>query len=174
LGIAAEPVVPPARRSNVQALAPARFALHVTLGQAAHDDLRRLQDLLCAEVPNGDPARILEIALSALRREIEKKKCAATPHPRPSRGTAPGSRDVDAAVERAVRQRDGNRCAFVGRSGRRCEAMKFLQLHHIDPWALGGGKTVDELSLRCRRHNAYESELIFGPFDPARGRPLTT
>jgi hypothetical protein len=170
----AVPVVPPVRRATVAPLAPARFALHVTLGQAAHDDLRRLQDLLCAEVPDGDPARILEMALSTLRREVEKKKCAATDHPRPSRGTAPGSRDVDAAVERAVRQRDDNRCAFVGRSGRRCGATRFLHLHHIDPWSLGGGKAVDELSQRCRRHNAYESELIFGPFDPNKERALTT
>jgi hypothetical protein len=152
----------------VEALAPARFALHVTLGQQAHDDLRRLQDLLCLEIPNGDPARIVERALALLRREAERKKCAATDRPRQSCGTAPGTRNIDAAVERAVRARDGNRCAFVGRSGRRCESTRFIQIHHVDVHALGGGKSVDELALRCRRHNHYESEMIFGRFDPAK------
>jgi hypothetical protein len=158
-----EPTAAPrAHRPAVVPLAPARFALHVTLGQEAHDDLRRLQDLLCLEIPNADPARIVERALALLRRDVEKKKCAATDRPRASRGTAPGSRDIDAAVERAVRRRDENRCAFIGKSGRRCAAKRFLQMHHVDAWALGGGKSMDELSLRCRRHNRYESELIFG------------
>jgi hypothetical protein len=155
------------RRAVVEALAPARYALHVTLGQEAHDDLRRLQDLLCLEVPNGDPAEIVQRALALLRQNVEKRKCAATDRPRKSRGAAPHSRHVEAAVERAVRARDGNRCAFVGKSGRRCESTRFVQLHHVDPYSLGGGKSVDELSLRCRRHNAYESELYFGPYKPA-------
>ena len=165
--------IPPAHRPAVVPLAPSRFALHVTLGQEAHDDLRRLQDLLCLEIPDADPARIVERALALLRRDVEKKKCAATDRPRASAGTKPGSRDIDAAVERAVRQRDENRCAFIGKSGRRCGAKRFVELHHVDPWALGGGKSADELSLRCRRHNQYESELIFGPRKAAgpTGRP---
>jgi hypothetical protein len=157
---------PPPPRATVVPLAPTRFALHVTLGQEAHDDLRRLQNLLCREVPSGDPARIVELALALLRRDVEKKKCAATDRPRASKGTAPGSRDIDAAVERAVRERDEDRCAFIGTSGRRCTEKKFVQLHHIDPWVLGGGESVDQLSLRCRRHNTYESELIFGTYVP--------
>ena len=159
---------PQTPRHTVVPLAPSRFALHVTLGQEAHDDLRRLQELLCLEVPSGDPARIVERALALLRRDVEKKKCAATDRPRTSKGTAPGSRDIDAAAERAVRERDENRCAFIGKSGRRCAEKKFVQLHHVDPWALGGGKSVDELSLRCRRHNQYESELMFGPYVPKK------
>ena len=164
----------PAPRATVEPLAPSRFALHVTLGQEAHDDLRRLQDLLCLEIPDGDPARIVERALSLLRRDVEKKKCRATDKPRPSRGTAPGSRDIDAAVERVVRERDDNRCAFIGKSGRRCGATRFVEIHHVEAWALGGGKAVEELSLRCRRHNRYESERIFGPYKPRKTQELST
>jgi hypothetical protein len=167
----APPATPPAHRPAVVPLAPARFAFHVTLGQEAHDDLRRLQELLCLEIPDADPARIVERALALLRRDVEKKKCAATDRPRKGAGTAPGSRDIDAAVERAVRARDENRCAFIGRSGRRCAEKRFIQLHHVDSWALGGGKSVDELSLRCARHNRYESERIFGPRDSPSPAP---
>jgi hypothetical protein len=28
---------------------------------------------------------------------------------------------------------------------------------------LSGPATVANISLRCRRHNAYEAELVFGP-----------
>jgi hypothetical protein len=30
-----------------------------------------------------------------------------------------------------------------------------------------GPATVDNISLRCRAHNVYESELVFGRFDPS-------
>jgi hypothetical protein len=158
--------VTPRPRSNLVPLSASRYALHVTLGQDAHDDLRRLQDLLCREVPNGDLARIVEMALALLRNDAEKKKRAATDRPRPSTGTATGSREIAADVRRKVWERDGGRCAFVGRSGRRCAARRFLEIHHLDPHALGGGKTADELALRCSRHNRYESELYFGSYPP--------
>jgi hypothetical protein len=157
----------PADRGRVVPLAPSRYALHVTLGQEAHDDLRRLQDLLCREVPKGDAARIVEMALALLRKETEKKKWAATEKPRQSAGTAPRSRDVAAEVRRQVWARDGGRCAFLGRNGRRCPSTRFLEIHHLDPHALGGGKAPDELALRCSRHNRHESELYFGPYVPA-------
>ena len=34
--------------------------------------------------------------------------------------------------------------------------------HHIEPVARGGAATVDNLRLRCRAHNAYEAERVFG------------
>jgi hypothetical protein len=159
---------PPARPTFV-ALAPCRYGLRVTVGQEAHDDLRQLQELLCREVPDGDPARIVEMALALLRKEAEKKKRAATDRARASAGTASGSRDVAADVKRRVWERDAGRCAFVAKGGRRCAARRFLDIHHLDPYALGGGKTADELALRCSRHNRYESELYFGPYVPVAG-----
>ena len=39
----------------------------------------------------------------------------------------------------------------------------FLEFHHIVPYALGGKATLENISLRCRRHNQYEAELVFGP-----------
>jgi hypothetical protein len=33
----------------------------------------------------------------------------------------------------------------------------------VRPYAQQGLATVADISLRCRRHNQYESELIFGP-----------
>src|SRR6185369_10674237 len=77
-------------------------------------------------------------------------------------GGAP-SRDIPSEVQRAVWRRDGGRCAFVGRNGHRCEERTFLEFHHMVPYALGGLATVENISLRCRRHNQYENELVFGP-----------
>jgi hypothetical protein len=74
-----------------------------------------------------------------------------------------GSRSIRAAVRAAVWKRDQGRCAFVARSGHRCTERTFLEFHHLVPFALGGRATVDNIALRCRRHNQYEGELDFGP-----------
>jgi hypothetical protein len=47
----------------------------------------------------------------------------------------------------------------------------YIEYHHANvPYALGGEATVENISLRCREHNVYESERIFGPYDPSCAR----
>jgi hypothetical protein len=72
------------------------------------------------------------------------------------------SRHVPSAVRRSVWWRDRGQCAFVSTDGHRCTARTFLELHHIRPYALDGPPTTDNIALRCRRHNQYEAELVFG------------
>jgi len=72
------------------------------------------------------------------------------------------SRHIPNGVKRAVWFRDRAQCGFVADTGHRCTERSFLELHHIHPYALDGPATVDNLSLRCRRHNQYEAELVFG------------
>lgn len=71
------------------------------------------------------------------------------------------SRYLPAAVRRAVWMRDGGRCAFVGPRGR-CRETGQLEFHHIVPFAHGGPPTPENIALRCRAHNVYESEQYFG------------
>ena len=72
------------------------------------------------------------------------------------------SRHIPAAVKRAVWQRDKARCAFLGRTGKRCSATGRLEFHHVHAYALGGPATVDNIALRCHTHNAYEGVAMFG------------
>jgi predicted restriction endonuclease len=58
--------------------------------------------------------------------------------------------------------RDLGRCAFVGTQGRRCGERAFVEFHHRRPYAAGGEATVDNIELRCRRHNGLEARLYFG------------
>ena len=69
---------------------------------------------------------------------------------------------------RAVWKRDGSRCAFVAGDGRRCEETRYLELHHVRPWAVGGAPIVDNIALLCRAHNQYESDVYFAPIREAR------
>ena len=46
-----------------------------------------------------------------------------------------------------------------------------LEYHHQHAWALGGETTLENLTLRCRAHNALAAEADFGR-EFVRGRGL--
>ena len=166
------PAPAPVLRPVVAPLTPERYGMQFTVSKETHDKLRRMQDLLCREVRNGDPAVIFDRALDALLEKVEKQKLAATAKPRPPRESRNGSRAIPAHVRRAVWKRDEGQCAFKGRSGR-CTQRRFLEWHHVQPFGHQGPATADNISLRCRAHNVYESELVFGRFDPSVVREAT-
>jgi hypothetical protein len=153
---------PPCRPAVVAPLAPERYKVQFTVSRDTYDKLRRVQDLLRHQVPDGDPAAIFDRSVALLLHDLERKKLAQTNHPRPARTPTPGSRHVPAAVRRDVWKRDGGRCAFIGNAGR-CAERGFLEFHHVVPYADGGPTTAENLQLRCRPHNAYEAAEHFGP-----------
>ena len=154
--------LPPRRPAVIAPLAPERFKVQMTVSRETHDKLRRVQDLLRHQVPDGDPAVVFDRALTLLLQDLERKKLADARHPRPARAHTRGSRHVPAAVRREVWKRDAGQCAFVG-DARRCTERGFLEFHHVVPFAEGGATTAANLQLRCRAHNVYEAEQHFGP-----------
>src|SRR5207247_7079291 len=146
----------------VTPLSPDRYRVQLTIGGDTLEKLRLAKDMLGHAIPSGDDAAILDRALTALLLDLAKKRFADTRKPRPSRGMKAGARDPSAPVKRAVWLRDLGHCAFVGTTGHRCNERQFIEFHHIDPHALGGEATVDQIQLRCRRHNDYEGRLYFG------------
>jgi hypothetical protein len=149
------------RPTDVTPLAPDRYRLQCTIGGATLEKLRLAQDMLRHAIPCGDEAAVLDRALTALLAELARTRFAAVDNPQPPRGTAPGSRHVPAEVKRAVWVRDLGRCAFLGTDGRRCNERAFVEFHHLRPYAAGGKATVDNIQLRCRRHNSYEARTFF-------------
>jgi hypothetical protein len=136
-----------------------------TIGKESHDKLRRLQALLRREIPNGDPAAIFDRAVTLLLENVEKAKLGMTTKPRRIRpGTdTPNSRHAPNHSKRVAWRRDDGQCGFVAPNGQRCTERTFLEFHHIEPYALGGPGTAENIALRCRRHNQYEAELVFSP-----------
>jgi hypothetical protein len=196
-GTAFAPSPSPTPRPIVQALAPERYRVQFTIGQETHEKLRRLQALLRREIPDGDPGAIFDRALTVLLEKVEKTKLAMAAKPRPNPAIRPAadpnppirpaadgepckpnlpsrsvpppplSRTVPREVKREVWRRDAGQCAFVAPTGRRCTESTFLEYHHIQPYARQGLATVANISLRCRRHNQFEADLIFGPRGPS-------
>jgi 5-methylcytosine-specific restriction endonuclease McrA len=147
----------PLRPAVVAPLAADRYKLQVTLSAESYGTLCRAQELLRHSTPSGDPASIVERALTVLVRELERTKCAETERPRKIQSVHKRSRHIPADVRRRVWRRDEGRCAFTGAQGR-CTERGFLEFHHVVPYADGGDSLVDNLELRCRAHNAYEAD----------------
>ena len=158
-------------RPMVAPLAPERYKVQFTIGQETREKLQLAQDLLRREIPSGDPAAIFDRALTLLLNDVAKKKLAQTRQPRPAKPRANSrSRHVPAALKRAAWLRDRGQCGFIGKNGRRCGEKAFLEFHHIEPYAVGGEMTQANISLRCRRHNVHEAELVFGPYEGSTTR----
>lgn len=157
---------PPAPRSPAVApLSPGRYKVQFTTSAAMIEKLREARDLLRHQAPDADTAQILEWALTEFVERLVRKKSHVGAKPskrREARQAAAGSRVIPATVKREVWIRDRARCAFVGQSGERCRERGGLEFHHLEPHAVGGPATVENISLRCRAHNQYESELCFG------------
>lgn len=165
--------IPASRRPAVTPLSAASYKIQFTVSQTTHDKLRRAQDLLRHQNPNGDPAVIFDKAVTLLIEHLERRKHAPTQRPRPARAVASASRHIPASVRRHVWQRDQGRCAFVGTAGR-CRETGFLEFHHVAPFAAGGASRVDNIELRCRAHNVFEAERDFGERPLVRGNWVRT
>jgi hypothetical protein len=169
LSVPSEPVrsilAPPSQRPVIEPTSPERYRVQFTVGKDTHDKLRRLQALLRREIPNGDPGAIFDRAVTLLLEKVERAKIGAAAKPRPIRpGTDRSrSRHTPNGSRRVAWQRDDGQCGFVASDGQRCGESAFLEYHHLDAYALGGPSTPENIALRCRRHNQYEAERVFGP-----------
>jgi hypothetical protein len=89
----ARPLLSRHRPAVVRPLGPARYQIQVTVSADTHAKFRRAQDLLRHAIPNGDPAAVLDRALTVLLDRLERTKCAATGSPRSAgSGKRPQSR----------------------------------------------------------------------------------
>jgi hypothetical protein len=169
-------------------LAEERYRLQLAISEEVKRKLEAAQELLSHANAEGDLAVVLERALDALIGQLRGRRFGARAQRKlPSLGRGANQRAVlelppadadanekanvsagrrrahiSAMVRRQVAVRDGERCAFVGEDGHRCECRRFLELHHKLAWGLGGPDTVDNLQLLCRAHNRLLAERDFG------------
>ncbi|WP_242341443.1 HNH endonuclease, partial [Anaeromyxobacter sp. SG66] len=160
-------VAQPKRRAETLAVSETHWSLRVTLDRACKEDLETLRSLLSHKVPDGDLAAVLHEAIRCAIQKHGKRKGAVAPErktkgakqagttkaaaTKKTAGKPPAARTtIPAIVRRAVWTRDGGRCAWVGPDGCRCNSRWKLELDHIQPAALGGPPTVENLRLACR------------------------
>ncbi|MHB8878864.1 MAG: HNH endonuclease, partial [Myxococcaceae bacterium] len=120
-------------------------------------------------VRDGDLATIIDQALDLLIAKVKKERFGIGAKPRnqpraPQSGSRPPtpSRHIPDAVKRAVYERDGGRCTFVSDVGRRCTQTGDLEFDHLDGFARTHAHAVETISLRCRSHNQFAAERMYG------------
>ena len=129
------------------------------------------------DFPDGDLAAIIEQAVTEKLQRVEARRFARTKAPRKELAdteTAPVTRDVAAAIRRAVRERDGARCHFTDAQGRRCAERGWLEFHHIHPFGLGGDHSPGNLRLLCSAHNRFIAEHDYGVLRSSRALGYVT
>jgi hypothetical protein len=65
-------------------------------------------------------------------------------------------------VKRAVWLRDGGCCQWKLENRGICGSRYRVQYDHIEPVALGGRSTIENVRLLCARHNLLHARRIFG------------
>jgi hypothetical protein len=155
------PTVLVIHRATLVPLSPGHRKFTGTFDEETVDLLLRAQTLLSHTLPSSDYVEVLKRVLQDWVRAAECRKYGLTEKPR-ERSSAGDGRYIPANVKRAVFKRDGGRCTFVGDDKRRCGTRKLLQFDHVIPVAKGGRTTVENLRLRCRRHNQVEADREFG------------
>jgi 5-methylcytosine-specific restriction endonuclease McrA len=169
---------PPMPRPVVEPLSPGRYKVQFMASTELRNKLEKLIALMGSKAPEGDLAAVIEQAVTEKLERLEASRLVRMKAPRkvpaetnpphsPSNGPvdthpSPSSRHIPAAVQRAVRQRDGDRCRYVDDKGRRCPERARLQFHHRHPFGLGGGHSELNIRLMCRAHNAFLADCDYG------------
>jgi 5-methylcytosine-specific restriction endonuclease McrA len=173
--LAAAPVAPPSAAvrpeprstARVEPIAPEQHVLRVTVGPDFVADLEAVRQALSHKLSGCGLEEVLHECLRVTLAQVERRRFGAG---KKSSATEPpsGSRYVPVAVRKEVWKRDGGCCSFVGSTGRRCNSRHQVQLHHLDPFAMGGRATAANLALRCRVHNHHAAEQDYGTEHMAR------
>jgi len=148
-----------------------RYELRFSVDAELFARLEEAKSLLSGKYPKGVKLEdVFEEALEVLlekrspkRRDArrEKRKPKEAPVKQHSTGPKVG-RHIPQSIRDQVYQRDQGCCSFIGQDGQRCASRFDLEVHHINPFARGGGHQLDNLALRCRAHNLHEAERDFG------------
>jgi hypothetical protein len=160
------PVAPERPRPAVVApLSAETYKVQFTASRELRDKLREAQELLRHQLPAGDLAEIVERAVTLLIAAVKKQRFAVGKKARSEAQQVEGrarSRAIPDAIKRAVYERDGGQCSYVGPDGRRCEERGWLEFDHRDGFARSEEHRTEGIRLRCRAHNGHAADQMYG------------
>ncbi|BDG03693.1 HNH endonuclease [Anaeromyxobacter oryzae] len=134
--------------------------MHLTVTKRFEAKVAEAQNALSHSHPGASTEVILEAALDLLLDRAKKRKGLVEKPRREKRPSRPDH--IPAEVKRAVWVRDGGCCRWALENGGVCGSRHRLQYDHIQPKALGGKSTTENVRLLCARHNLLAARKIFG------------
>jgi len=139
-----------------------KYRLEFMVGADSMKKINRAKELLSTKYPGG-------VRLEALFEELLDSYLEENDPERRETGrddmqtdNSIHTRYIPSKVRDYVYNRDGGRCTFVGRNGKRCNSRWNLQVDHIVPFGKGGGSSPENLRLLCARHNSLMAEREYG------------
>ncbi|BDG01798.1 HNH endonuclease [Anaeromyxobacter oryzae] len=151
--------------------------MHLTVTKRLEAKVAAAKEALSHSHPGASTEVILEAALDLLLDRAEKRKGLVEKPRREKRPSRPDH--IPAEVKRAVWVRDDGCCRWALENGGTCGSRHRLQYDHIQPKALGGKSTIENVRLLCARHNLLAARKIFGDawmdsYAPARKATAAT
>ena len=153
-------------KTTIKPVCEQRYTIRVTLSKEAFENLQQLQEML-SHTGTTDEATIiskaLELAVVSVKKTkaITKGKSMQTPSS-DTEQSVPVSRAIPRKIKHAVLSRDKSQCTFVSETGHRCTEKRFLELHHINPYARGGTHSIKNICLMCKAHNQWMAVKDYG------------
>ena len=165
---------PPSTREILLPRSPGRVLMRFSAGDGFAAQVQRAQELLSHKYPLGQLEDVLGEALDALleqraperrlaRKLARRAATAARSHRTSNKGpTRSRRRTIPVAVKEAAWTAAQGQCSFVSPEGLRCSSRHCLQFDHVQPFALGGLSTVENIRILCGRHNRQAATKTFG------------
>lgn len=157
---------------EIKPIAANRVKIEFRADEPVAEMIERAKQLLRHKYPDG---RLEDIFREVLELFLEKKdperKVQRIEEKKAKELTKPpiSTRYISQTMKLEIWKRDGGQCAFVSKNGSRCAERGMLELDHIEPWALGGKSTLENLRLLCRTHNQWRAKQTFGAPDQLAG-----
>ena len=152
-------VFPDAKTSDsLRATSATTSRLSIEVDDEGRADLERSKELLSHAIPGATWGEIV----ARLAKEFVQRNDPLQKPVKPAPHT-PTQRNPAAGLRRAIIQKAQARCEYVDpQTKRRCESRHQLEIDHVQPYAMSGPTTPENLRALCRAHNQRQSEKAFG------------
>ncbi len=145
-----------AKVERLRPVSAKQVELRLTVSHEVAELLRRAQDLESQRTKS--PASLEETLRAVLTQHLERKdplKKAQRAKPMTNDLPQEGKRAIPMPIKHAVVRRDENKCAHVDAKGKRCNASRWLEIHHRLPLSKGGSNAVENLVTLCSAHHEH-------------------
>lgn len=147
---------------KLKPLAPKLTELHCSVSEEVEGLMRRVLDLESKRQKKNCSLEdaLRQMALLYLEKNDPVKKAERQKNTQQS--DSPVLRRVPNNARHQVAQRDQGQCVFIDEQGHRCVQRRFTDIHHIQPYSIGGRHEAENLATLCSTHHKAIHEGITG------------
>ena len=128
-----------------------RYEVKFSLNKESYEKLQKAR-AMCGK------GKSIEALFDALIDEYLEKRT----HKKERKASERNTRYIPIATRNEVFKKDAYQCSYVGSDGVRCGSKEGLEIDHIEPFAIGGSNSAENLRCLCSAHNKLAAKKIYG------------